>query len=831
MATRTSQLIVELLDRVSAPARRASDALRGLGRTARDEGGQPAGFMGRLNAAMDANNVALDRARAGVIDSIGIYYTLRSALGAPIQAAANFETALEDIGQKAGIPVDQLGALGDRIKQVAKDTNTSAMQIAAGVDALVGRGVDIDTALIAAEPIGKAATAYRASAEDLAAASQSAVDNLKVPAAQIETALDMMAQAGKEGAFELRDMAQYFPALGAAYQGLGQEGTGAVADLAAALQVVRKGTGDSASAATNLQNVLQKIYAPATVKKFGDRGVDIFVEMEKAAKRGLTPIEAIAEITNKTLDGDLSKLGFLFEDAQVQAGMRALIQNMDEFRAIREKTLKAQGVVMEDYERRIRTAAGAQARWAASIEHLNVILGTTLLPLLNDLLDTLIPIISHVGDLAAQYPELTRAVVVATAGLFAFRAALATLRFVGLLGKGGALSLLSLGMSTVGAAAIRMGGAAKGAVALQAALGAMSGGQALTTMQKLGVGLGAALRAAPGVGILSAVMSGLGSAIAFVGSVLAGISAPVWGLIAAGVALVAAAGYQLWYYWDRITSVLSGVARRLGEELQPAIDAIRPALDWLVPIGEMIASGWEAAKAKLSAFWDWLGGLFQREILAEDQKAAWEQSGYDYVDRLIGGIKSAVGRLVEIGREMIQSLWDGAVEKFNELLAWFRELPARIVEAIGNIDLSNIIQWPSMPEWLGGGAPTANETGESSSSYSEFGGVDGAFAKGGKAKAGGTYLVGEEGPELITPRQDGFVHTAAETRRMMTGAAGRSMPSAAARKVTLNLGGITIHASPGMDARDLAEQAVAMIEQKIGAALRGVQADTGMEAF
>ncbi|WP_223641524.1 phage tail tape measure protein, partial [Rhodobacter sp. TJ_12] len=218
--------------------------------------------------------------------------------------------------------------------------------------ALAGRGANLDVAMAAAEPINRAATAYRASAEDLAAASWAAVDNLKVPANQIATALDMMAQAGKEGAFELKDMATYFPSLGAAYQGLGQSGTGAVADLAAALQVVRKGTGDASTAATNLANVLQKIYAPGTVKKFAEQGVDIFAEMEAAAKRGLTPIEAIAELTNRTLNGDLSKLGNLFEDAQVQAGMRSLIQNMDEYRRIRQEATQASGVVDKDFERR-----------------------------------------------------------------------------------------------------------------------------------------------------------------------------------------------------------------------------------------------------------------------------------------------------------------------------------------------------------------------------------------------------------------------------------------------------------------------------------------------
>lgn len=431
--THRSELIVELLDRVTGPARSVGRAMQGMGRRISDATGALPPLTQRVDAALARNRAALDGARAGVLDAAAAFYGLRAALAAPLAAAANFETMLEDIGQKAGVPVVQLGALGEQIKEVARDTNQANSDIASAVDALAGRGAGMDVALTAAGPIGKAATAYRAATEDLAAASWAAVDNLKVPAAQIGKSLDIMSSAGKASAFELRDMAQYFPALGAAYQGLGQEGTGAVADLAAALQVVRKGTGDSASAATNLGNVLQKVYAPGTVRAFARQGVDLFAEMEAAAQRGLTPIEAIAELTEKTLGGDLSKMGILFEDAQVQAGLRSLIQNKDEYRRIRDEAMAADGVVDEDFERRIRTAAGVMKRWRAMMDNLAETIGAALVPALVDLADVLGPIITRITDWIAANPRLASSLMLVTGGLIAFRGALAALRFVGLL--------------------------------------------------------------------------------------------------------------------------------------------------------------------------------------------------------------------------------------------------------------------------------------------------------------------------------------------------------------------------------------------------------------
>ena len=52
--------------------------------------------------------------------------------------------------------------------------------------------------------------------------------------------------------------------------------------------------------------------------------------------------------------------------------------------------------------------------------------------------------------------------------------------------------------------------------------------------------------------------------------------------------------------------------------------------------------------------------------------------------------------------EAIQGLWDGMVARFTGLLDWVAGIPSRIVAAIGRIDLSNIIKWPTMPTWLGG---------------------------------------------------------------------------------------------------------------------------------
>ena len=60
--------------------------------------------------------------------------------------------------------------------------------------------------------IGKAATATKADILDLSKAGCAAISNLGLAPEELTRAFDMMALAGKEGGFELKDMAQYLPA-------------------------------------------------------------------------------------------------------------------------------------------------------------------------------------------------------------------------------------------------------------------------------------------------------------------------------------------------------------------------------------------------------------------------------------------------------------------------------------------------------------------------------------------------------------------------------------------------------------------------------------------
>lgn len=347
------------------------------------------------------------------------------ALGAPIlrslEAAREYESVMTDIAQKADLSRRDAEAMGVGLLQAARAANQLPAALQEGVNTLAGFGLDPRQAVSMMRPIGRAATAYKAEIADLSAAAFAANDNLKVPVQQTGRVIDIMAQAGKAGAFEIRDMAGAFPALTAGYQGLGQTGLGAIADLSAALQIARKGAGDSATAATNLGNIIQKIGSPQTIKAFSKFGVDLPAALKRAYAEGKTPLEAIADLTNKALGGDLSKIGFLFEDAQVQQGLRPLIQNLEEYRRIRTQAFGASGTTDTDFAERMKDGAEKAKRMEVNSQTLAITLGGQLQPAMDAVADKVNTFATWVSDVAQRYPNLSKAILVGTAifaGLF-----------------------------------------------------------------------------------------------------------------------------------------------------------------------------------------------------------------------------------------------------------------------------------------------------------------------------------------------------------------------------------------------------------------------------
>ena len=93
-------------------------------------------------------------------------------------------------------------------------------------------------------------------------------------------------------------MAQYLPSITALASAKGMTGESGLAQIAAALQIVRRGAGDASEAATNFNNILQKINSNDAIKNFRKNGIDIQKVLKDAKANGTDPLEASLRAIN-----------------------------------------------------------------------------------------------------------------------------------------------------------------------------------------------------------------------------------------------------------------------------------------------------------------------------------------------------------------------------------------------------------------------------------------------------------------------------------------------------------------------------------------------------
>lgn len=193
-----------------------------------------------------------NRQRNAFVGTAIAAYAMARTLAAPVQASIEFSTQLEDIRQKADLSTEAITKLGRASRDIGLDTGQGASKITGAIDTLVGFGpVTPDQAVEMATPIGKAATAYGADPSDLAVATNAMVANFGIAVQDATFGLDMMAQSGKDGGYEIKDMAASLPGVTAMARSLGMQGNNDFASLVSWLQVARTNTASGECPASN----------------------------------------------------------------------------------------------------------------------------------------------------------------------------------------------------------------------------------------------------------------------------------------------------------------------------------------------------------------------------------------------------------------------------------------------------------------------------------------------------------------------------------------------------------------------------------------------------
>lgn len=387
------------------------------------------------------------------------------ALGAPVvqsvRVAANFQDQMRDTAITGEFSRAEEAKLGSAVRDAAVRWNQVQSEVARGTSVLVAGGIQDAKALEKYAPVmAKAATATRASMDDLGSVAIALKDNLKVGEQGFEGALNMLAYAGKRGQFEIRDMAKWLPALSPSFQALGVTGKDAVAEIGAALQIARKGAGSNDEAANNFKNFLQKITAPDTLKDFAKAGIDLKTSMMTLRAQGMTPVQSMLEIITQYMGkkgpeaagqfqkvmavkddkereaalqrlSEAYKLGELFQDMQAMSFIRPAIANMKEMKDIQKgaKDASEKDLLGADYKKRMETATEQFKAFKIGMTDIGITIGDALLPPLTEMLKELKPGIKAFGEWAKAHPGVIKGVIGLVGGLLAGKMAFIGIKY------------------------------------------------------------------------------------------------------------------------------------------------------------------------------------------------------------------------------------------------------------------------------------------------------------------------------------------------------------------------------------------------------------------
>lgn len=580
--------------------------------------------------------------------------TQGAARAAPLilaaKAAGDFSSGMVDIQQKAELSAGETEKLRDTILLAARAARQMPEDMRGAVDTLAGFGLDPRQAALMVPAIGKLGTAFKVDLADGADAAYANLNNLKVPIAQTSRAFDIMAAAGNAGAFEIRDMARHFPGLTSQLRALGDGGLDAVGNLSAALQIARRGTGTADEAANNVKNLLQKINSPATVRAFQKNfGVDLPAEMAKLKAQGIDTFEAIATITQKATKGDLSKLGYAFEDMQAQGAIRNLVLDLKDYRKIRDESMRASGTIDAAFDQRLLTDATVSWRaMTGSVSELAITLGATLLPGVVTVLGHVNRLAGAVAGWAREHPKAASAITQAIAGLALFKVGLGAAQFAlgslfGPLATGYRLlaRFRELGHLARVFGVLKVAGTSSLGALQKAALVARSGfGKLFVLLARLPALIGGS----GAFGLLAKGAIGFGRALLFVGRAL--LMNPIGLLVTA----IGVAAYLIYRHWDKIKAAFATGLGYLGKAWAWLKANARTILEFSGPIGHaalLIWDNWGTIKKAFSGALAFIRGLV----------GGFLGVGRAIIDGLVAGIKAAPGKIWDALKGIIGGAW------------------------------------------------------------------------------------------------------------------------------------------------------------------------------
>ncbi|WP_144328188.1 phage tail tape measure protein [Tepidimonas charontis] len=685
-ADRSYRILQRRQDEVKSKYRTLADSVSWFGRRAQSATDMTIRRMAVLRRQVEGvraemRKLAMQDLQSRWTDLVAAGGSLMAARGV-VAAQARSEAALRDIAITVGVArTTDEARLGSIVEQTARQTRLSLEEVRTGMARLAAGGVsDVAEFGRMMPEVARAAKAWRATTEDMAALALVARDTLGI--ADARRAFNIVGTGGKLGEFEIPDMTRYLPSLAPQLAAIGLRGEKGLAQGVGYLQASRRGAGTAEEAATNFANFLAKV----TSREFADRwkdltGRNLAHDQARLVAKGYDAVGATLKLIEtymkrqgkgelmtklaKGTDADAQAaiaelqqahgLGELFTDMQAAKFIRAALM----YRELQQKVTREalQGNPLdEDFAHAIDTTESATKRLAVAWEGLTSRIGRAIKPVTDALLGAGAVTLEWVSGLMDAFPRATQVLVTlgaAAAGYFtamrAFSVASAAARVMGLsLSFGKVTMAVTLLKTAVGRATAALGSMAAGALARVISMGGVlaAGGSKLAVMAGA---VGSAIASAAGVA---------GRAILWLGR------AVLLNPIGLTLTAIAGAAYLVWRNWETIGPKLAAVWGTVKGAFSSAWQWISAMPGQMLAIGRQIIDGllagmrerWAALKEGVSNIGSNIADWFKDKLGIRSPSRVFAELGGHLMGGLQLGIERSSGRPLAAMRTVASAL-------------------------------------------------------------------------------------------------------------------------------------------------------------------------------
>lgn len=276
-----------------------------------------------------------------------------ASLGRSVLAS---EDALERIGIQAGLSggeLDELRQTADATGRRFGMTRREVLEAAAAIIDLEGAsGFSADKMNV----LAKASVATGAGVKQLAGLAYSLNNAFKVAnAAELEEMLSAITSAGKQGSVPLAEMSTVLQQIGTKFARIAPEGKAGAAQLAAAIQVARKGFGSAAEVGTGIKAFVDQLDQAAP--KLSAFGVRVFTAGRDGRKQLRPMTEILDQLGESRLIKDPWLMTQVFGSSEARQFINTLVENREQFDELAAAAQHANDV-QADSQRYLSSTAG-----------------------------------------------------------------------------------------------------------------------------------------------------------------------------------------------------------------------------------------------------------------------------------------------------------------------------------------------------------------------------------------------------------------------------------------------------------------------------------------